>query len=132
MTQIAKTGFDTAGFEEFLQLRDEPDWLIDMRREAWQHSEAMQWPDRREEEWIRTDIRTFQINKFGLPAINATVVPEVHQLRSGVDLAGSIEILQGIIETLKIRVGDEFIPIVDEGFPPGYKVSLFASTRGVE
>lgn len=31
------------------------------------------------------------------------------------NLAGSIEILQGIIETLKIRVGDEFIPIVKDG-----------------
>jgi Fe-S cluster assembly protein SufD len=94
MTQTALSTFDAAGFDSFIQSRDEPDWMLELRREAWQHAEAMDWPERRHEEWIRTDIRTFQINKFGLPGTavsDAADASAVHQLRQTVDLAGSIE-----------------------------------------
>ncbi|MFK8114292.1 MAG: Fe-S cluster assembly protein SufD [Rubripirellula sp.] len=93
MTQTATTSFDTAGFEAFLDSRNEPDWLTQMRREAWQHAEAMQWPERRHEEWIRTDIRTFQIKKYGAPMASTpeSDLASVHQLREGVDTAGLIE-----------------------------------------
>lgn len=100
MPQATLCTFDSAGFESFLQSRDEPDWLVEMRREAWQHASAMQWPERRHEEWIRTDIRTFQINKFGMPTAAAapdTKVSQVHQLMDGVDLAGSIETLDSAV-----------------------------------
>ena len=107
MTQTTLPTFDAAGFDSFLESRSEPDWLTSMRREAWQHAEAMQWPERRSEEWIRTDIRVFQINKFHLPlgvgsgigqgadsdAVASDDVSGAHQLREGVDLAGSIETL---------------------------------------
>ena len=91
MPQTLSTTFDAAGFDAFLQSRDEPDWLTDLRRTAFKHAEAMQWPDRRHEEWIRTDIRTFQLNKFGVPDGLPTETPMVCQLREDVDLAGSIE-----------------------------------------
>ncbi len=69
-----------------------------MRREAWQHAEAMQWPDRRHEEWIRTDIRTFQINKFGVPQpTSPDSNSDIHQLREGVDWAGSIETIDSYV-----------------------------------
>lgn len=103
MTQTTTPAFDTAGFESFLAARDEPDWLVSLRRDAWQHAEAMQWPDRRDEEWIRTDIRAFQINKYKIPADqgSAAVDPErvaqTHQLRNGVDLAGGIETLDSVV-----------------------------------
>lgn len=98
MTQTTLTTFDTAGFDTFIESRDEPDWLVTMRREAWQHAEEMAWPERRHEEWIRTDIRAFQINKFGLPASAAqSDIPLVHQLRDGVDLAGTIETLDSFV-----------------------------------
>ena len=97
MSQTTLSTFDSTGFESFLQSRDEPDWLTEMRREAWEHASAMQWPERRHEEWIRTDIRTFQINKFGIPAATSSSsddsVSSVHQLTHGVDLAGTIETL---------------------------------------
>ncbi len=91
MIQATHSTFDAAGFDTFLDSRIEPDWLLDLRREAWQHAQAMQWPDRRHEEWIRTDIRTFQLEKFGLPATTAGDTIAAHQLLDGVDLAGSIE-----------------------------------------
>ncbi len=97
MTSTTLSTFDAAGFDAFLDSREEPDWLIELRREAWRHADAMKWPERRHEEWIRTDIRTFQINKFSVPAVEhvdeavGPAVSELHQLRAGVELAGSIE-----------------------------------------
>ncbi|MGB0599596.1 MAG: Fe-S cluster assembly protein SufD [Rubripirellula sp.] len=99
MPQTSLSTFDSAGFESFVASRAQPDWLLALRREAWQHAETMQWPDRRHEEWIRTDIRTFQIQKYPAPVdTDATSAVDVlakmesiHQLRDGVDLAGSIE-----------------------------------------
>ena len=91
MPQTLTRTFDAAGFDAFLQSRDEPDWLVDLRRDAFRHAEEMQWPDRRHEEWIRTDIRTFQLKKFGVPDGTAPETPMVCQLREGVDLAGSIQ-----------------------------------------
>src|SRR6056297_1925593 len=100
MTQITELSFDAAGFESFVDAQHEPGWLTELRREAWHHAEAMAWPQRREEEWIRTDIRAFQIKKFAVPAPNGASQPaeggevatsELHQLTHGVDLAGSME-----------------------------------------
>ncbi|MDA9859449.1 Fe-S cluster assembly protein SufD [Rubripirellula sp.] len=99
MPQTSLSTFDSAGFESFVASRPQPDWLLALRREAWQHAETMQWPERRHEEWIRTDIRTFQIQKYPAPVeTDATSAVDVlakmesiHQLRDGVDLAGSIE-----------------------------------------
>ncbi|MEO1530137.1 MAG: SufD family Fe-S cluster assembly protein, partial [Planctomycetota bacterium] len=85
--------FDTAGFQAFLELQDEPDWLISLRQEAFDHSEAMDWPSRRHEEWLRTDIRLFQLSKFALPVGEPAPVDPPHQLLQGVDLGGKIETL---------------------------------------
>lgn len=106
MTPTTELSFDTAGFDSFIDSRNEPDWMTDMRREAWRHADAMAWPERRAEEWIRTDIRAFQIKKFGVPGagdvVAATDYSSVHQLMHGVDLAGSLETVDSVIthETL--------------------------------
>lgn len=81
--------FSHAGFEAFLAERDEPDWLRDQRRAAWELFSEMDWPARRSEEWIRTDIRLFRLNKFHLPGEHpeiAAVAPGL--LSEGVSLAG--------------------------------------------
>ena len=70
MTQTTLTTFDQTGFDAFIESRDEPDWLLSMRREAWQHASEMQWPERRHEEWIRTDIRAFQIGKYDFSMVS--------------------------------------------------------------
>lgn len=100
-TTTTELAFDAAGFDSFIDSRNEPDWLLNIRREAWQHADAMAWPQRRAEEWIRTDIRTFQIKKFGVPSAEAItpeiVTSEIHQLLDGVDLAGSMETIDSKI-----------------------------------
>ena len=97
MTQTTLTTFDQTGFDAFIESRDEPDWLLSMRREAWQHASEMQWPERRHEEWIRTDIRAFQIGKYEVPIASGQTGSsiadreQVHQLVQDVELAGSLE-----------------------------------------
>lgn len=102
MTTTTLSTFDAAGFESFLQERQEPQWLKEMRQEAWNRAEAMQWPERRHEEWLRTDIRVFQINRFAIPSattsdVDLDSVSQAHQLREGVETAGQIETLDSQI-----------------------------------
>jgi Fe-S cluster assembly protein SufD len=68
MTSIlTKPSFDQQSFESFLFARNEPQWLTEQRREAWQTFLEKDWPARNEEEWMRTDIRLFKLSQFGLP-----------------------------------------------------------------
>jgi Fe-S cluster assembly protein SufD len=83
--------FDATGFESLLASRTEPVWLTDSRRQMWQQANAMVWPNRRDEEWMRTDIRAFQIDRYALSTSLSAPVVMRHQLASGVDLAGVIE-----------------------------------------
>jgi len=94
---LTKPGFDQQSFEVFLQGRREPDWLVEQRRDAWRTFCEKDWPQRSDEEWIRTDIRLFKLNQFALPAASdetparsASEVPGSAQalLTEGVDLAG--------------------------------------------
>jgi Fe-S cluster assembly protein SufD len=85
----ATTGFSNESFEAFLNSRREPDWLIAQRREHWAAFGQLPWPNRSDEEWIRTDIRLFHLDKFQLPTSNVgggeTTSP---LLMEGVQLAG--------------------------------------------
>ena len=86
--------FDAAGFDSFLESRQDPDWLTELRREAFTHASEMDWPARKHEEWIRTDIRTFQLEKFA-PSLEQLDASEFtdrhHQLLGGVDTGGRVE-----------------------------------------
>ena len=62
-----EAGFTGADFDRFLGSRNEPDWLLERRRESWDRFEQLPWPSRRDEEWIRTDIRLFKLDSFSLP-----------------------------------------------------------------
>ena len=88
-TTAPQTSFSEQGFEAFLGGRDEPQWVTDQRRAAWQTYGELDWPHPRNEEWIRTDIRLFKLDKFAPPALTAeaTPLPET-QLGEGVELAG--------------------------------------------
>ncbi|MCO8125217.1 Fe-S cluster assembly protein SufD [Stieleria sp. TO1_6] len=102
MSQTTSLAWDPAGFDALLASQSEPDWLTTLRREAFDHAQAMQWPERRHEEWIRTDIRMFQLGKYGLPVLpTAEPTPSVqdapHQLVDGVKLGGRIETIDSCI-----------------------------------
>ena len=87
----ATTGFDLAAFESFLTQRDEPKWLIDFRRAAWEKFAALPMPARTDEEWRRTDLRTFHLDRFAPPAGGRSdLQPADALLTHGVDLAGRV------------------------------------------
>lgn len=91
MEATAHRGFTSDGFEAFLRSRDEPGWLLEQREQAWERFQALEWPNQRDEEWLRTDIRLFDLGRFsfpGEPSEDVELPPA--QLAEGVALAGSI------------------------------------------
>lgn len=94
-TQIKQLPFTDEGFQSFLDARTEPGWLTEARTAAWQRFSARPWPSNRDEEWMRTDIRMFHLNKFHLPG-TCLVTPNLKPvLSTGVDLAGSCDTCDG-------------------------------------
>lgn len=95
MTQTATTsGFTQESFDAFLAERNEPDWLLDLRRTAFANFVERPLPSRREEEWMRTDIRLFKLEQHGLPQSPGPswALPDA-LLTRGVDLAGQLAAL---------------------------------------
>jgi Fe-S cluster assembly protein SufD len=66
-TTLSATGFTPATFDAFLASRNEPGWLTDLRRAAWSRFVELGMPARNDEEWSRTDIRLFKLDRYGLP-----------------------------------------------------------------
>ena len=87
---VAETRFSHEAFEAFLAARQEPDWLAGLRRSAWETFAAAALPDRRQEAWMRTDLRAFPFGDFGppRPAPDALRLPPA-LLAEGVELAGA-------------------------------------------
>ena len=91
MTESTATrSFSQESFDAFLATRNEPDWMTTRRREAWDMFQKMEWPGRREEEWIRTDIRLFKLGKFEVPSPADATEDLTAQalLAEGVELGG--------------------------------------------
>jgi Fe-S cluster assembly protein SufD len=61
-------GFGAESFQRFLKDREEPAWLTQRRREAFEKFQALPWPSARDEEWRRTDIRGLRLDSFQPPA----------------------------------------------------------------
>ncbi len=89
-------GFTQETFQAFLDARREPAWLVDRRREAWQHFANTPMPDTSQEEWRRTDIRMLRLDRFGLPAVaSEETVPPRSVLAEGLELGGRTVTLDG-------------------------------------
>ena len=84
-----QSGISQAAFDAFLAARDEPAWLREKRVAAWRRFGELPMPGRNDEEWMRTDIRLFKLERFSLPAGGG---PEGelpgHALMEGVTFAG--------------------------------------------
>jgi Fe-S cluster assembly protein SufD len=69
--------FDRAGFDALVAERATAGWVADRRREAFAALESLALPDRRSENWMRTDLRLFKPAAWGLAARPAAqAVPE--------------------------------------------------------
>lgn len=88
-TATITAGFSPETFDSYLAARHEPDWLSAMRTAAWRAFLEAPMPSRRDEEWMRTDIRSFKLDRFGLPLETPveTALPDC-LLAHGVDLGG--------------------------------------------
>jgi len=145
-TAAITTGFTQEAFESFLAARDEPAWLTAMRREAWRRFQEMPMPSAREEEWMRTDIRLFKLDRFTVPQHAPADMGDVQEavphalLAAGVDLAGhavsvdsrSIDeslsekwarqgVLFGSLDTLVAEHGDLLRPYFERRVVDPYK-----------
>ncbi|MBX3421566.1 MAG: Fe-S cluster assembly protein SufD [Pirellulaceae bacterium] len=95
----ATNAFDDVGFECFLSQRQEPDWLLAARRTAWVQFQSMAWPSRSQEQWMRSDLRSFKLQRYSLPnsevagSFQELNIPE--RLAEGVDPAGVMQTLDG-------------------------------------
>ncbi len=91
MTGSTETlGFVTEVFESFLPVARSPNgWRRDAAMRGGRSRNAS-WPRRNEEEWMRTDIRLFHLDRFSLP-LDAPPAqqPPSDLLREGVELAGA-------------------------------------------
>jgi Fe-S cluster assembly protein SufD len=87
-TTLTETGFTQAAFDAFLAGRDEPGWLVDARRTAWKNFERLPMPSGRDEQWMRTDIRLFKLDRFPLVSEQAPASPPRALLAEGVELGG--------------------------------------------
>ncbi len=93
--------FDVDGFDHFINGLQEPAWLRDQRRDAWEHFQHMSWPQRNQEEWMRSDLRGFKLDKYHLPSgeerrsLESASIPQ--WLSEGVAPAGSLTTLNGTV-----------------------------------
>ncbi len=100
----ATTGFSDENFQAYLEPRDEPAWLTEDRRLAWQVFCETPLPQRSEEEWMRTDIRLLKLDRYAFPC------PPVSQenlptalLSEGVALGGNCVAVDGVSVACAIR-----------------------------
>lgn len=98
-TQFTK--YDADGFEQFLAARNEPAWLTERRRRSWLSFEESRWPDRKQEEWMRSDLRGFKLERYPvagnreLAAADDTGIQQ--RLADGITAAGSLRTLDGTV-----------------------------------
>ena len=69
MVTAEKTGFSQESFEDFLRSRSEvePIWVTDARKRSWNRFLSVDWPSRRDEEWMRSDLRPFRLGRYSIP-----------------------------------------------------------------
>jgi Fe-S cluster assembly protein SufD len=63
---VIPAGFGEAAFEAFLATRDEPDWVTQSRRQAFQHYRELLETELDPEEWRRVDLRALRPDRFQL------------------------------------------------------------------
>ena len=95
ITENKMVSFNEEGFRQLLDSFNEPAWLTELRESAWKTFNDLPWPNNRDEEWMRTDIRMFKLEKFGLKAGSTNEGLPKLVLGEGVDLAGSVSSIDG-------------------------------------
>ncbi|HUE76259.1 MAG TPA: Fe-S cluster assembly protein SufD [Chloroflexota bacterium] len=83
-TTVPGTGFSRAAVLELSHAKNEPAWMRDFRLAAWDIYERTPMPDRRQEEWRRTDIRALDMESFAPYSLNTRRASTPKELPAGV------------------------------------------------
>ncbi len=91
-------GIGPEAFEAFLETREEPEWLRQARREAWQILRETPKPGPNDEAWRRTDIRALAIEDLATVLVGDGATPpeamrQIPERRD--DLAGGLLLFNG-------------------------------------
>ena len=94
-------GFNQAGFNQLLERRIDPVWITQARKDAWAVFESMGWPNPRDENWMRSDLRGFKLDRY--QPIDESETQSVQnapvRLIQGVDVGGSLRSENGVVTT---------------------------------
>ena len=89
---LVSSHFSNEAHDAFLTHRGSPDWLNDLRRSAWEQFQTMEWPERRSEEWARTDYRGFKLDRYHpTNDLAPAEPPELDTIQQGVLARGVAE-----------------------------------------
>ena len=94
-----KMSFTDEGFASLLGSLNEPAWLTEQRKNAWNRFIELPWPSNKDEEWMRTDIRMFKLDKFAMGG--EPTGDSANVLAAGVELAGSMNFKAGVGTVVK-------------------------------
>jgi Fe-S cluster assembly protein SufD len=89
------TGFSDAAFNAFLDSRDEPAWIADLRREAFAAYQDRLAEPLDPEEWKRVDLRTFRPEQFAIKPQPETAATFETLLADRADFAGNLVHVNG-------------------------------------
>ena len=90
-----QTGFDAEVFEAFLSSRNDPAWVVELRRQAFELYQQKLAEPLNPEEYKRVDLRTFRPGNFALqPSTSADVAADT-LLRERAEFGGSVSHVDG-------------------------------------
>ena len=89
-TATRQTPFDERSFEQFLALRNEPDWVTSLRRGAFEAYRESLVSELDPEEWKRVDIRAFRPEKFSFAPGSAAASSLETLLADRAEFAGAV------------------------------------------
>lgn len=99
---LAPAGFSQETFDAFMAARDEPSWLSDLRSAAWSRFNELEMPTSRDEEWMRTDIRLFKLDRYSPATELAEIELPRALLAEGVELGGQCVAVDSISSTSQL------------------------------
>lgn len=97
----ATTGFDRPAFDAFLESRDEPGWLLDIRRDAYETYRRKLEQPLDPEEWKRVDLRALRPSQYALQTGGAAV-PFATLLADRATFGGAMAHADGVCTTHRL------------------------------
>ncbi len=95
MAAPAAAGYDRATFEAFLEGRDDPGWVVDLRRQAFDIYEEKLAVPLDPEEWKRVELRAFQPEKYTIRMQSAAAAQFDTLLAGRTQFAGNVAHVDG-------------------------------------